>query len=330
MADRALVFEGAQIGVETVYGTSVAANKKLQAMDITLSPAGEVDVYGPQGQKYDTLSILNREWATGDVGGRPSYTELQYPLSSVLTTAVITTPAGGTLSRDWDWTPANTAPDTPKSFTVERGQPGAGLADKVTGFVLTELGFTFSRTGGVDMSGTGIARALQTGQTLTSSPTALALTPVAPGQVSVYVDDTFAALGTTKLLRDFSAEFRIGDRFAPVWPLNAALTSFDAVIETKPTTSLALTLGNDTVGQGYLATMRGGAKKYVRIEAVGPIIETTIPYLFRIDACVVVADAPSGGDVDGLSTLDWTFTPIYDATMGAAFTVKLRNTATAL
>lgn len=330
MADRAAVFEGNQIGVETVYGTSVPADKQLTGMNIQLTPVGEVDAYGPMGQKYNTLAILNREWSTGDISGRPTYTEVVYPLSSVLTTAVITTPATGVTARDWDWTPANTGPDTPKSFTVEQGQPGAGLADKVTGLRVNELGFKFSRTAGVEMSGAAIARAILIAQTLTAAPTAIDLVPVAPGQVSVYIDDTVGALGTTKLLRDFSAEFQIGDRYSPVWPLNAALTSFDALTELKPKASVKLTLGNDTAGQAFLATMRTGAKKFIRIEAVGPIIELALPYLFRIDICALVSDAPSKGDVDGLSTLDWPFTPAYDATLGAAFKIKVRNTLTAL
>lgn len=330
MPDRALVFEGNQIGVETVPGTSVPADKQLTAMNIALSPAAEVDVYGPMGMKYDTLSILNREWAAGDISGRPTFTELVYPLSSVLTAPVITTPATGVTARDWDWTPANTAPDTPKTFTIEQGQPGSGLADKATGLIVTELGLTFSRTGGVEMSGSALARAILTGQTLTATPTAIPLVPIAPGMVSVYVDDTAAALGTTKLLRDFSAEWRVGDRYNPIWPLNAALASFDGTIEAKPTPTLSLTLGNDAVGQGFLTTMRTGAKKFVRLEAVGGIIETALTYLLRIDCCAIVSDAPSKGDVDGLSTLDWSFRLAYDATFGAAMKLKLRNTLTAL
>ena len=330
MADRALVFEGNQLGLESTYGVSVAADKKLTAMNIALSPSAEVDVYGPMGQKFDTLSILNREWATGTITGKPTFTEIVYPLSSVLTTAVITTPATGVTARDWTFTPANATADTPKSFTIEVGQAGAGLADKATGLRVTELTLAFSRTGGVDMTGSAIARAITTGQTLTAAPTTIALVPVAPGMVSVYVDDTAAALGTTKLLRDFSAEFSIGDRYNPVWPLNAALTSFDALIETKPTATLKLTLGNDTVGQAFLTTMRSGAKKYVRIEAIGSIIELALSYTLRIDMCAIVADGPSAGDVDGLSTLDWSFRLAYDATIGSAFTCMVRNALTAL
>lgn len=330
MADRAVVYEVNQIGVESTPGTSVAANKLLQAMSIALAPAAEVDVYGPMGQKYDTLSILNREWSEGDVDGRPTYDELIYPLSGLLTAAVITTPGGGTLSRDWTFSPSSTAADAPKTYTLEQGQAGAGLAEKATYLQFTELGLTFSRTGGVEMSGNAIARAIQTGQTLTATPTAVPLIPIAPGQVSVYVDDTAAGLGTTKLLRDFSVEWRVGDRFNPIWPLNAALSSYDAVVETKPTPTLTMMLGNDTVGQGYLTTMRTGAKKFVRVEAIGPIIEAAITYKLRIDLCVLVSDAPSKDDVEGLSTLEWSFRVAHDATWGKAMSVVLTNTQTSL
>ncbi|HEV8639447.1 MAG TPA: hypothetical protein VG370_35000 [Chloroflexota bacterium] len=330
MVDRAVVFEVNQLGLESTPGTSVAADKLMQAMHVALAPAAEVETYGPMGQKYDTLSILNREWSAGAVTGKPTYTEIVYPLSSVLTTAVITTPGGGTLSRDWTWTPSSTAADTPKTFTIEQGQAGSGLAEKATYLIFTELGLSFSRTGGVEMTGSAIARAIATGQTLTGSPTAIALVPIAPGQVSVYVDDTSAALGTTKLLRDFVAEFTIGDRFNPVWPLNAALTSFDATVEAKPTATLKLTLGNDTAGQAFLATMRTGASKFVRIEAIGALIEGAIPYKLRIDCHCLVADAPDKGDVEGLSTLEWTFRVAHNAAWGRALQVVVTNALTGL
>jgi hypothetical protein len=329
--DRALVYETNQLRVEATPGTDPGSGTKLlQAMHIALAPAGEVDMWGPMGQKYDTLSILNREWSAGDVSGKPTYTEIVYPLASVLTTPVITTPAGGTTSRDWTFTPSSTAADTPKTFTVEQGQAGAGLAEKATYVILREMGLTFSRTGGTDMKGAAIGRTLALGQTLTASPTAIPLIPIAPGQVSIYADDTAAALGTTKLLRDFSAEWSIGSRFNPIWPLNAAVTSFDGTIEARPTASLKLTLGNDAVGQAYLTSMRTGAQKFIRIEAIGAVIELAITYKLRIDMNVLVESAPSKSDVDGLSTLDWTFRIAHDPTWAKAMQIVVTNSLTAL
>lgn len=330
MADRALVFEGAQIGVETVEGTPVACNKQLQASSLIFAPAADVDVFAPMGQKDDTLAILNREWSTGAITGRPSFSELQYLLSSLIGAAVITTPATGVTARDWDWTPGNTTPDAPKSLTVQNGQPGAGLADQVAGVRVNGLAFTFSRNGGVDMSGDAIGRAILNAQTLTPTPTVLTAVPIAPGMCSVYADSAFAGLGVTQELRDFSVGFEVGGRYAPIWPLNAALTSFDGFTELKPTKSFKVTLGNDAAGQAFFAKMRAGTRTFFRLEAVGPIIELALSYLFRIDVCAVVSAAPSKADVEGLSTLDWTFVPVFDAALGASYKIKLRNTASAL
>lgn len=438
MPDRAQVHEVTQIGVEALAtpGTAVAATKLLQAMHVELAPMAEIDVYGPQGQKYPTVSILNKEWAGGRITGKPTYTEMVYPLASALTNPTISTPGGAALARDWDFAPSSTAPDVPRTFTVEKGVKGALNAERAAHAIVTDFGATFSRNGGVDMSGALIAQrqtqdvALSTnevqqvaitggpgggtftltfnGQTtagiaynanaaavqsalealsnidvgdvnvtggalpgtpvlvefrgqyaqtnvnaLTAdgsgltggagpavvittptagvAPTALSLIPIAPGQVSVYMDATSGAIGTSKLLRDFVVEWSIGGRFNPVWPLNAALASFDAVIEAKPTTGLKLTMGNDATGRALLATMRAGDTKYVRVEAVGPEIEAGFNNRFRLDAAVKITAAPTKEEVEGLSVLSWQFQTFHDAAgLGKAFSVHLRNALTAL
>lgn len=437
MPDRAVVHEVVQIGVEALAtpGTAVAATKLLQAMEIDIRPAAEIDVYGPMGQKYPTVSILNKEWAEGDIRGKPTYTEMVYPLASVLTDPVISTPGGGTLTRDWDFSPSSSAPDSFRTFTVEKGVPRAANAERASHGLVRSFGVSFSRNGGVDMNGSLIAQRQTldvplstnevqqvaitggpTGGTFTLTyagqttapiaynanaaavqaalealsniavgdvsvtggalpgtavlvefrgllaqnnvaqmtadgsgltggagpavavttttpgvaPTAIALIPIAPGQVSVYLDATSGAIGTSKLLRDFVVEWSINDRFNPVWPLNAALASFDAAIEAKPTTAVRLTMGNDATGRALLTTMRAGDSKYLRVEAVGPEIETGFNNRFRLDSAIKITAAPTKEDVDGLSVLTWEFQSFHDAAWGKAFSVHLRNALTAL
>lgn len=331
MADRAIVYEANQLRVEATPGTDPGTGTKLMgALNFDLAVEADLDVFGPMGQKFDTLSVLNREWVSGGVTGRPTYTEIIYPLSSIMATPITTTPGGATTARQHVFEISNASADAYKTFTLERGQQGAGLGEKSTNVALTELGITVSRDSGMDMSGNAIGRAMTTGVTTDAAPTAIDLVPIMPGQVSVYLDDTAAGIGTTKLLRDFEIEWRIGDRRAPIWPINAALVSYDGTIETRPAPTVRLTLGNDTVGQGILTTMRNGAKKFVRIEAIGPLIETTITYKLTIDACLVVSTAPGRGDTNGLSTLDWTFRIARDATWGHACIITVVNNLASL
>jgi hypothetical protein len=57
MAERASVFQQVQLGVESVSGTSVAASKLLQSMDIIPTASVNVDVYRPQGNKFPTVAV---------------------------------------------------------------------------------------------------------------------------------------------------------------------------------------------------------------------------------------------------------------------------------
>lgn len=437
MADRAIVQEVTQLGVESLAapGTPVAANRLMQAMHFALDPDAEIDVYGPMGQKYDTLTVLNKEWSKFDISGKPTYTEMLYFLAGLITDPVTTTPGGGTVSRQHVFTPQPSAPDAIRTFTIEQGVPGGTAAERAAYGIIREGRLAFNRNGGNDLSGAGIAQRATydvplsgnevqqvaitggpTGGTFTLTfggqttapiaynasasvvqaalellssigtggvvatggplpgtpvlvefrgvnaqkdvaamtassagltggttptvvitsptpgvpPTAIALVPISPTEVSVYLDDTYAGLGTTKLLRDFAVEWSLGGRENPIFPLNAALSSYAGIVEAKPTTEVKLTMGNDAAGRALLATMRTGAFKYMRMEAVGPLIEGSINYLFRLDVALKITAAPGRGDLDGLSTLEWTGRPMYDATSGLSYRATLINTLTSL
>lgn len=432
--DRPLVVERRQIGVESVAGTAVPATKYLQLSSLELNVDAEIDVYGPEGQKYDAAAIVNKEWTAGELGGKPSYSELTYWLAMLFGQPTTTTPGGGVNTRQHSWSPSSTALDTPVTLTVEQGQRGGVQAERATSVFLHELELTFSRNGGNEQRGGVMGQrltmdvALSTNevQTITvtgaptggnftitydgqttaaiahnanaaavqsalealsniavgdvvvtggpgpgtpwvvefrgnlaqtnvpsmtttdsftggslpasavavttagSAPTAIELAPIAPGQVSVYLDDTAAGLGTTKLLRDFVVRWRVGEKYEAIFPLNAALSSFADFAEGKPVPEVTLTLGNDSVGRALLTTMRAGASKFMRIEAVGDTIEGSLTYRARFDCCLKVVQAPDRGEQNKLSTLDWTLRLMHDATWGKAHAYELRNTLTGL
>lgn len=435
--DIALVHRVDQIGVEAIDepGVAVPTTRLLQAMSLDVSPAFEINVFGPSGQKADTLSIMNKEWCAGDVSGTPTYDELVYPLASVLGNAVVDTPSGATLARRWVFAPRPVAKDVCRTFTHQKGRPGGNDATRSAGLIFTAFGFSLSKSGGTSLSGSVIgttqqqdvpldggevqriaitgspaggsftlsfmgdatgpiaynatAQQLQdalvalplvqpgdvicsggplpgaaidvlfgggllgtdptpiavdssalTGGTApavtatTVSPyapvTATPLVPIAPGQIDVYMDDTFAAIGTHQLTRDFVVEHNFADRRNPIWPLNSSLASYDGTIETKPNPTLSLKMGNNPEARALFATIRDGGRKYIRVKATGPEVEAGQNYSFVFDACVIVGDAPSADDEDGLSTMTVPFRCVYDSVSGLWFKVTLINSMTTL
>lgn len=162
------------------------------------------------------------------------------------------------------------------------------------------------------------------------TPTSIALQPVLPTEVSVYLDTSGATLGNTKLTRAFTAEWKIGNRFSPLWPLNSAVSSFAATIETAPEATLALTVEADAAGMGPLTAMRAGTKQFIRIQAVGPIIAGIYPWTLTLDMCGLVSEVGEFSDEDGVYAVQWTFAAAYDSTWTKALSVELINTLTAL
>lgn len=329
MPERSALNQTIQIGVESTPGTPVAASKRMQSWGIEPNVETEHDQFRPAGWKYVALTSMGKEWVTAPITGRGTYTELVYLLSSVIDTATITTPAGGTNSRNWNFTSDTFADDAPKTYTIEHGS--AVRADEFSYGIVTELGMSFSREGdGASISGSVLGRALSDGITMTPAPTTVPLIPILPTQVSVYVDNSAATLGTTKLSRAITAEFNIGNRFAPVWVLDAAQQPFVAHIESEPDFTVGLNVQANSTGMAFLNNMRTGDPLFIRIEAIGAIIEGAIPYEATFDFAVKNITPDGFNDADGVYGFEYNFVGFHDGTWGKSMDINLVNTLTAL
>src|SRR5262245_56082426 len=327
MPDRPLVQEIVELGVETVPGTAVPSTIKLQAVQVDIGTAITVDRIAPSGNLWDTIAAPRQEYGTGSISGYPTYNELPYVFSNVFGAATITTPTGATLTRRWFWQPSSSVPWTPKTWTIRRGMAG-NTAELASYGLLTGVGMSFSATSQPEISGDLFARALDyTASVGATGLVAAAMVPILPKQICIYLDPTAAAIGTTRLTRDFAAGFEIGGLNGPFWPLDCTLTSFGGHVPLKPDTATAtLQLGNDTQGREPVTPMRAGDTRYCRIECTGPQIDAGPPiytHRLRVDMALKVVDAPSRGDADGLSTLEWSFGIFDDPTFGGAIKITL-------
>lgn len=324
MAERASIFQTVQIGVETTSGTSVAASKKLQSMMIEPGPKAEIQSYRSMGSKFPAIAALGKEWTEANVGGGITYSEIIYPLSSVLKAVTPT----GTTAKSWVFSPATSAADTVKTFTVEQGS--AERAHKFTYGLFNSMGMKFTRES-AEISGSMIGAAITDGITLTATPTSIELVPVLPTQVKVYLADLQSGLaGATALARALSVEWNISDRFGPVWVLNGS-TTWAAFVETEPKLEVKLLMEADTEGMALLTTMRAGSTKFVRIEAIGAQIAAgPDTYKLTIDTACKIMDVDPFSDEDGVFAIGFSMSGFHDATWGKATEVTAVNTVAAL
>ena len=327
MPERSSISQVVQIGVETVEGTAVPANKLLQATSIEPSLQAETSDFRPMGTKYRTLVIPGKEWVEADINGMATFDELQYLFAGLLGASVDT--VTGVSGQQHVFTPSSTAEDAAKSFTVEQGS--AVRAHRFVGAVLSAMGLEFTRES-VEVSGTMIGTGFTDGATLTASPTAIPSVPVLPATINVYLDNTAAALGTTKLLRALQAGFSLSDKFGPLWTLNSAVTGYAARVETEPTAEAHLMVEADATGMGLLTALRAGATRFLRIEALSAAVIGAGPAVYRlwIDLAVKVNGWNSFDDADGVYAVDVPLTIVHSGDWGRALQITLTNSLAAL
>jgi len=328
MPEVSSIAQVVQIGVEVTPGTTVPATKKLVSLSLEPSPDMSVSTFKPAGQKYTTTAILNRESTKIAVSGIPTYDEIIYLLNSVLCAGVITTPATGVTARLHTFAPSSTLPDVVKTYSVEKGD--AAKAYKMAYMLFTGFGLDIGKDD-VTLSGTAIAKAIVTGGALSVGTTQLALKPIARKHFSLYLNDTYGTIGTTKLARAFTGSIELSDRFAGVYPIDAALAgNYAAHVETDPKLGGKLLVEADAAGDALVASLRVGTTKYLRIEAIGDIIELALPYRLTVDSAVKLTNIGGLSDEEGVYAIDFEYENVTDSALGGALKVEVQNTITAL
>lgn len=329
MADETTTTQKVQIGVEVTPGVLVPATKRLLSLDVSLGAQGDIQTFRPSGSKYPSIAALGKEWAGGDVEGWPTYTELMYVLANVLGPPTTSVPGGAAVAREHLFPIRSSELNDPQTWSVEKGS--GTLARKAAYGLFTELGMTYNRDE-ISLDGAFLARILDAAGALTAlgGGAELAMIPLLPREVSIYLDSTFGTIGTTKLLRVLEASWSLGDQYTGLWVLDSAQSSFATAYEGEPSSDVSLTLGADAVGYGLLTPMRAGETRYLRIESIGPEIEAGHSYMFRADFPVKVTEVPDESDDDGLETLEYGFELFHDSGMGSAGRFVLRNGLAAL
>jgi hypothetical protein len=123
MPERATVYEGLQLGVESTAGTAVPALKRLRGLELEITPQMPTEALRPMGNKFSTDVVRQKEHCEGTLRGQVCYTDLVYLLSSLLCEATVTTP-----TTNGEWT-LNLGEATSGTFTLTyQGQTTEAIA----------------------------------------------------------------------------------------------------------------------------------------------------------------------------------------------------------
>lgn len=273
-AERQSINQRLQFGVESTsaLGTVVPANKLLECFDFQVGINGDMSVYQPTGHKMPMIVEENTEWVDIQQGGDLDYNGAIYPLSSAMGSVTPTTHGSSATAKDWTFTPPTTGSIVPQTYTIEQGD--AIRAHRMAYCLWTSWGYKGTRKD-FTTSGKLIAQPITDGVTLTSSPTAVALSPVVAKQVNVYLDPTYSALGSTMLTRVLSVDYIMDAIYGPLWVLNRSTPGWTAHVDLAPKSTFKLKVEADSNGMAMLSYLQNGTTMFARVDAQGPLIDNT-------------------------------------------------------
>ena len=326
MAGRGTVNRTVQIGVESVAGTPVAADKSLPTMSFVLSRTLESKEFRAQGYKAAGEVPIVKDFGTGTLSGPLNYTEIIYPLNT-LVTGVIATPGGGTTSRTHTFSPGLTGTDTFKTLTIQEGDGTA--ATQMAYSLLTDFAINITLDD-ASISGTVLGKGPTT-TTLTGGPSLVAQRSSTPRQIDLFMDTTFGGIGVTKVTDCLSINVALNNKQTPKWVLNTAETSFKETIEIVPTLSFDFETEHNAQSRALFASITSSANptQYLRLKSTGALIEGALPYYFQLDAAVKV-NAMEQTDVDGVWGYKYSCTPIADSGLAKPWQIVVQNNIAAL
>lgn len=328
MTTRSEVDKGLQLGVETTPGTAVAANRKVPNIDIQWDPDLTIENFRPPGQKYDTSSVVHGALMRGTYSGVGDFNAMMYALAGYIG-ATITTPGGGTSSRNWAFVPVQSGRDSnQKTYTVERGDSAAAQVSAFTQFNSFKLDATRQS---VKFGGNVFGRMASDGNTLTSSPTLVAARPISAQQIKVYVDTSYASIGTTLVTEAYGFSFSAGDKFDPFFVFDGSAT-FNTTSEKAPDLGFSFKTAHNAQSRAWFNALTANSTYFIRAAIIGPVLEGSINEKVQLDLAARFAP-PKDDQGGGVYGMEYSFNPIYDSTFnttGGVYTINGVNLLTAL
>ena len=332
---RATVNQQVQIGVEATPGTSVPANKLLDAFTWTLGLKPTTKQFRGTGRQYPSASAVLTEESAGKIAGPGDFAQLVYPLSSLYGNGTPTLHAPSTTAYDWTWTPpiVGSYATSAKTYTVQVGD--ATDAEQYAFLVFTGYNYSFGRKQEITLGADFMAQTFTDGVTLTASPTAVEQSPMVGAQANIYLDPTSAALGTTQLTDPMKVEFKASDYYDGYWPINRAAASFTNILDKEKKHELTLTLQANSTAIAFKGSyLETGARAYVRVSVQGPLIDTpnAVHASFQHDMACFVSNMAEFADEEGVYAVKYTLVVAEDTawSTGQAQKITMTNLVQAL
>lgn len=297
--DRGAVNFVSQIGVESTPGTSVAANRFLPTLSWMLKRDRGTKKFRARGSKVDTSHLLHKQMARGSAEGVLDYNSIIYVLDGLFNAATAAQ-IGGLTAYTREYTPGvRSADSTPKTYTVERGDAVA-----CEDYAFTQLVNLNIEAGQDDFTikADAISRAPADNQVLSGSITSIAERPVERNDIDVYIDDSFATIGTTKITQATEESLSLGEKFKEFFVHNSVTPEFADLVEIPYEPTFSFSTIHNIQSRTLIASLTSNPYKWVRWKAIGASLGTFTTERFetiQFDMCVKFDNPEVIDDEDG-------------------------------
>lgn len=289
--------------------------------------------YTASGYRGATAHVRGDEFGKHSIEAAPCFNGVTPVLASILGLPVTTTPdaTNAPLAREHVFTLLGRGDRSPVLFTSQWGDSAHAM--QMVDFVFNTLNLGVQR-GELTFDTSAISKTPDETITLaTAGVTDILAVPWDPTQYDVWADDTYAAIGTTKLLDCHEGAVSVGDTWGRSSPINSAIVSFSKLLENMDVDYAGqMVLAFDAVAKALMATFKNGARKFIRLAQNGPIIGGAIRYRLAIDFGIIITErgeygtAPNSPEV----ALPFTYKLSPDAVSNTLIKVTLINTVSSV
>ncbi len=289
--------------------------------------------YRGSGSRGTDTRIRGDDYGEHAVELTPDFNALLPVLASLFGEPVTTTPdaTNAPTARQHVFTLMKRGTRTPVTYTAQWGLGSNAIQFAYFLFNTLTLGVQRSEltteTSGFSRDGDESVTLATTGVTTVES------VPIDPTRYDVFSDNTWVALGTTKLLDCHEGSISLGETYGRSSPINSAIVSFRKALENEEVEySGMMSLAFDAVSKALIATYKNGARKFNRLQTAGPLIGGAINYGLKLDYGYIITErgevttAPNSPEV----VLPFNYELSGDPVSNKLIEVTLTNTVAAV
>lgn len=324
-----IAIQVAHLQRETAPGTP-ETDAMLRPLSLKLTP-GMTGTGGSgfrsAGAAVMTAYEIGDLWSAWAVEGVQDFNALGFILACVFGPPVTNPVSGSTGAYEHVFTPKGFGADDLVSYTAQYGDDD--IAFQAAMMVFQSLGLTIER-GNLSLSSNAISRLFDENATLaTTGVTDVPAVLIPSTGYNVFADDTWAALGTNKMLACYRAEVTTPDKYTPDAPINSAIDGFESLVaNAEGDFTSNWTFGVNAAAKALITTFKNRAKKFIRLAAEGPIITGSTRYSVKYDTCTQLTNVGQFTTAPGSSVhvVPFDGQMIYDDVSGKFAEVTLVNT----